>query len=96
MTRQDIRSSGVVSVIANIVPGPIGENGESHSLLETWRKRIDGKKALDPLFKLVIGQHDRILRRFEVPVQISETPVPIKTIMKGWVTFRPCRLHWEE
>src|SRR4030043_2432460 len=52
MTRHDIRSSGVVSVIANIVPGPIGEMVKAISI-GNMEKANRWKKALDPLFKLV-------------------------------------------
>ena len=40
MTRQDIRSSGVVSVIANIVPGPIGEMVKALSIGNMAEGRI--------------------------------------------------------
>ena len=62
MTRQDIRSSGVVSVIANIVPGPIGEMVKAH----LYWKHGEGEsmeKGTGSTFQACDGQHDRILRR---------------------------------
>ena len=90
MTRQDIRSSGVVSVIANIVPGPIGEMVKALSI-GNMEKANRWKKALDPLFKLVTVNTIESYEGFEVPCKFRN-PVPIKTIMKGLgLPSGPCR-----
>jgi 4-hydroxy-tetrahydrodipicolinate synthase len=90
MTRQDIRSSGVVSVIANIVPGPIGEMVKAISN-GNMEKANRWKEALDPLFKLVTVNTVESYEGFEVPCKFRN-PVPIKTIMKGLgLPSGPCR-----
>ena len=90
MTRTDIRASGVVSVISNIVPGPIGEmvkairNGEM--------EKVDRLKAvLDPLFRLVTVNTVESYEGFEVPAKFRN-PLGIKTMMKGLgLPAGPCR-----
>src|SRR5512136_1118031 len=81
MTRQDIQACGVISVMSNVVPGPIGEmvkairNGDI--------ERADRlRNALDPLFKLVTVNTVESYEGFEVPAKFRN-PVPIKTIMKA-------------
>ena len=90
MTRPDICASGVVSVISNITPGPIGEmvqavrNGDLEKA-----GRLRG--ALDPLFKLVTVNTVETYEGFEVPTKFRN-PVAIKTIMKGLgMPSGPCR-----
>ncbi len=90
MTRNDIRSSGVVSVMSNIVPGPIGEmvgailSGD----METANRLKD---LLDPLFKVVTVNTRESYEGFEVPVKFRN-PVAIKAIMKGLgLPSGPCR-----
>jgi 4-hydroxy-tetrahydrodipicolinate synthase len=90
MTRQDIRASGVVSVMSNIVPGPIGElvkairNG---NMMKANRL----KDVLDPLFKTVTVNTIEFYERFEVPAKFRN-PLGIKTMMKGLgIPSGPCR-----
>ncbi len=90
ITRQDIRASGVISVMSNIVPGPINEmikairNGEMERA-----NRL--KDALDPLFKVVTVNTIESYEGFEVPNKFRN-PLSIKTIMKGLgLPSGPCR-----
>ncbi len=81
MTRNDIRASGVISVISNILPGPVGE------MVKTIR---DGnmeranrlKDILDPLFKVVTVITLESYEGFQVPCKFRN-PLAIKTMMKG-------------
>jgi 4-hydroxy-tetrahydrodipicolinate synthase len=90
MTRGDIRASGVVSVMSNIVPGPIGRmvkairNGNMEEA-----DRL--KETLDPLFKVVTVNTVESYEGFEVPAKFRN-PVGIKTMMKGLgLPSGPCR-----
>jgi 4-hydroxy-tetrahydrodipicolinate synthase len=90
MTRNDIRASGVVSVMSNIVPGPIGEmvkairNGN-------MEKANQLKDILDPLFKLVTVNIIESYEGFDVPCKFRN-PLAIKTIMKCLgLPSGPCR-----
>jgi 4-hydroxy-tetrahydrodipicolinate synthase len=90
MTRQDIRASGVVSVMSNIVPGPINEmvrailNGDMEKA-----NRLKG--ILDPLFKVVTVNTMESYEGFEVPAKFRN-PSAIKTMMKGLgLPSGPCR-----
>jgi 4-hydroxy-tetrahydrodipicolinate synthase len=90
MSRSDIRASGVVSVMSNIVPGPIGamvkaiRNGEME---EAHRLR----DILDPLFKGVTVNTIESYEGFEVPAKFRN-PLAIKTMMKGLgLPSGPCR-----
>jgi len=90
MTRQDIQASGVVSVMSNIVPGPIHEmvkgirNGD-------FEKANRLKNHLDPLFKLVTVNTIESYEGFNVPTKFRN-PVPIKMMMKGLgMPSGPCR-----
>jgi 4-hydroxy-tetrahydrodipicolinate synthase len=90
MTRNDIRSSGVVSVMSNIVPGPIREMVKA-----ILSGDMDGanrlKDLLDPLFKVVTVNTKESYEGFEVPAKFRN-PVAIKTIMKGLgLPSGPCR-----
>ena len=72
MTRQDIRASGVISVISNIVPGPI------HEMVQAIKQGDLGKanrfkRTLDPLFKLVTVSTVETYEGFEVPGEIQES-----------------------
>lgn len=81
MTRHDIRASGVVAVISNIVPGTVGEmvkailNGD----IENGNRL---KSLLDPLFKVVTVNTIESYEGFEVPAKFRN-PLAIKTMMKG-------------
>jgi 4-hydroxy-tetrahydrodipicolinate synthase len=90
VTRQDIRASGVISVMSNIIPGPIYEmvqairNGDSEKA-----NRL--KDILDPLFKLVTVNTIESYEGFKVPAKFRN-PVPIKMMMKGLgMPSGPCR-----
>jgi len=90
MTRNDIRSSGVVSVTSNIVPGPIGE------MIKAIRdgnmeKANRMKDLLDPLFKVVTVTTVESYEGFDVPCKFRN-PLAIKTMMKGLgLPSGPCR-----
>jgi len=81
LTRQDIRASGVISVMSNIVPGPISEMVRAVLSGNTVRAE-QLKNALDPLFKAVTVNTIESYEGFEVPCKFRN-PVPIKTIMNG-------------
>ena len=81
LTRQDIRASGVISVMSNIVPGPIAEMVRAVLSGNTIRAE-QLKNALDPLFKAVTVNTIESYEGFEVPCKFRN-PVPIKTIMNG-------------
>jgi 4-hydroxy-tetrahydrodipicolinate synthase len=90
MTRPDIRASGVVSVISNIAPGPIGEmvrairNGD----MEKANRLRD---LLDPLFKVVTVNTMESYEGFDVPAKFRN-PSAIKTMMNGLgLPSGPCR-----
>ena len=81
MTRQDIRASGVISVMSNIVPGPIGEMVKA-ILSGDMEKANHLKNVLDPLFKVVTVNTIESYEGFEVPCKFRN-PLAIKTMMKG-------------
>jgi len=81
MTLSDIRASGVVSVISNIAPGPIGEMAKA--IRDGNMERANRmKEILDPLFKVVTVNTVESYEGFEVPCKFRN-PLPIKTMMKG-------------
>lgn len=90
MTRSDIRATGVVSVMSNIVPGPIGEMVKA--ILKGDMERANYlKEVLDPLFKVVTVNTIESYEGFEVPCKFRN-PVAIKTMMKGLgMPSGPCR-----
>jgi len=90
MTRQDIRASGVVSVMSNIVPGPIVEM--TKAILKGDVEKAKGlKEALDPLFKVVTVSTLESYEGFEVPAKFRN-PLGIKTMMKCLgLPSGPCR-----
>lgn len=90
MTRSDIRSSGVVSVMSNIVPGPILEVVMAIRKGEMERaNRL--KEVLDPLFKVVTVNTIESYEGFVVPAKFRN-PLGIKTMMKGLgLPSGPCR-----
>jgi 4-hydroxy-tetrahydrodipicolinate synthase len=90
MTRQDIRASGVVSVMSNIVPGPINEMVRA-ILNGDMEKANRLKDILDPLFKVVTVNTMESYEGFEVPAKFRN-PSAIKTMMKGLgLPSGPCR-----
>ena len=81
MTRNDIRASGVISVMSNIVPGPVGEMVKA--IQSGNRERANRlKDILDPLFKVVTVNTVESYEGFEVPCKFRN-PLAIKTMMKG-------------
>ena len=90
MTRQDIRASGVVSVMSNIVPGPILEMTKAILKGDTERaNRL--REVLDPLFKVVTVNTRESYEGFEVPAKFRN-PVGIKTMTKCLgLPSGPCR-----
>ena len=90
MTRSDIRASGVISVMSNIIPGPIGQMTRA-ILSRDMEKANHLRKALDPLFKLVTVVTVENYEGFQVPCKFRN-PVPIKTMMNGLgMPSGPCR-----
>ena len=90
MIRQDIRASGVISVMSNIVPGPIGEVVKA-ILSGDMEKANRLKNVLDPLFKIVTVNTIESYEGFEVPAKFRN-PLAIKTMMKGLgLPSGPCR-----
>jgi len=90
MTLNDIRASGVVSVMSNIVPGPIYEMVKAirHGDMERGNRLKD---VLDPLFKVVTVNTIESYEGFDVPAKFRN-PLAIKTMMKGLgVPSGPCR-----
>jgi 4-hydroxy-tetrahydrodipicolinate synthase len=81
MTLSDISASGVISVMSNIVPGPIGEMAKA--IRDGNMERANRMKdILDPLFKVVTVNTIESYEGFEVPCKFRN-PVAIKTMMKG-------------
>lgn len=90
MTRDDIRASGVISVMSNIVPGPINEMVRA-ILNKDMEKANRLKNVLDPLFKVVTVNTSESYEGFEVACRFRN-PVPIKTMMRGLgIPSGPCR-----
>jgi 4-hydroxy-tetrahydrodipicolinate synthase len=90
VTRNDIHASGVISVMSNIVPGPIGEMVKA--IRNGNMERADRlKDILDPLFKVVTVSTVESYEEFEVPCKFRN-PLAIKTMMKGLgLPSGPCR-----
>jgi len=90
MTLNDIRAAGVVSVMSNIVPGPINEM--VRSVLKGEMETANRLKAvLDPLFKVVTVNTVESYEGFNVPCKFRN-PLAIKTMMKGLgLPSGPCR-----
>jgi 4-hydroxy-tetrahydrodipicolinate synthase len=90
MTRNDIRASGVVSVMSNIVPGPIGEMVRA-IVGGNMEKANQLRDILDPFFKVVTVNTIESYDGFEVPAKFRN-PLAIKTMMKGLgLPSGPCR-----
>ncbi len=81
MTLSDIRASGVISVMSNIVPGAIGEMVKALSRGD-MEKADRLKDVLDPLFKVVTVNTVESYEGFDVPCKFRN-PLAIKTMMKG-------------
>ena len=90
MIRDDIRATGVISVMSNIVPGPVGEmvKAVQNGNIERANRLRD---VLDPLFKVVTVNTIESYEGFEVPCKFRN-PSAIKTMMKGLgMPSGPCR-----
>ena len=81
MTLSDIRASGVISVMSNIVPGSIGEMVKALSRGD-MEKADRLKDVLDPLFKVVTVNTIESYEGFDVPCKFRN-PLAIKAMMKG-------------
>jgi 4-hydroxy-tetrahydrodipicolinate synthase len=81
MTRNDIRASGAISVMSNIIPGPMGEMIKAirNGNMERANRLKD---ILDPLFKVVTVNTLESYEGFNVPCKFRN-PLAIKTIMRG-------------
>lgn len=90
MTKSNVCASGVVSVMSNIVPGPIGEMVKAIAKGDMERANYL-KEVLDPLFKVVTVNTMESYEGFDVPCKFRN-PSAIKTIMKGLgLPSGPCR-----
>jgi len=81
MTRNDIRASGAISVMSNIVPGPMGEMVKAirNGNMERANRLKD---ILDPLSKVVTVNTLESYEGFNVPCKFRN-PLAIKTMMRG-------------
>ena len=95
MTREDIKAQGVVSVIANVVPGALAEMTAALNQGDMGRGK-ELAQALDPLFKIVTVKTVEEYEGFQVPCKFRN-PSAIKTLMRGLgMPAGPCRppLGW--
>ncbi|OGP62128.1 MAG: 4-hydroxy-tetrahydrodipicolinate synthase [Deltaproteobacteria bacterium RBG_13_53_10] len=90
IARRDIRASGVISVMSNIIPGPVDEMVKA--ILDGNMARANElKNVLDPLFKVVTVNTIESYEGFEVPCKFRN-PLAVKTMMKGLgMPSGPCR-----
>jgi 4-hydroxy-tetrahydrodipicolinate synthase len=83
MTDPEIRATGVISVMSNIVPGPLAKMVEAQRQGKTSEAKALGEQ-LDPLFKLVgckvKGERKLDGRIVEVEDKYRN-PVPVKTML---------------
>jgi 4-hydroxy-tetrahydrodipicolinate synthase len=90
MIRPDIHATGVISVMSNVVPGPITEMVKAISKGNLTRAE-QLKNVLDPLFKVVTVNTIESYEGFDVPCRFRN-PVAIKTMMNGLgIPSGPCR-----
>jgi 4-hydroxy-tetrahydrodipicolinate synthase len=90
MTREDIKAQGVVSVIANVVPGALTEMTAALNRGDMARGQ-ELAQALDPLFKIVTVKTVEEYEGFQVPCKFRN-PSAIKTLMRGLgMPAGPCR-----
>ena len=90
MTREDIQAQGVVSVIANVVPGALAEMAAALNRGDMARGK-ELAQALDPLFKIVTVKTVEEYEGFQVPCKFRN-PSAIKTLMRGLgMPAGPCR-----
>lgn len=90
MSDQAIRSSGVISVISNIVPGPVQRMVQA-ALNGDWEKAQRTATGLQPLFSLVTVKTEESSQLGPVSVR-ARNPLPIKTMMSVLgMNNGPCR-----
>jgi 4-hydroxy-tetrahydrodipicolinate synthase len=90
MTREDIKAQGVVSVIANVVPGALADMTGALNRGDMARGE-ELAQALDPLFKIVTVKTVEEYEGFQVPCKFRN-PSAIKTLMRGLgMPAGPCR-----
>jgi 4-hydroxy-tetrahydrodipicolinate synthase len=90
MTREDIKAQGVVSVIANVVPGALAEMTAALNQRDMARGK-ELAQALDPLFNIVTVKTVEEYEGFQVPCKFRN-PSAIKTLMRGLgMPAGPCR-----
>ncbi len=90
MRDPSIRSSGVISVISNIVPRAVSDM-VSAAFREDWEEATRIGHALAPLFGLVTVKVDEVTPYGSVPVK-ARNPLPIKTMMSVLgMRSGPCR-----
>jgi 4-hydroxy-tetrahydrodipicolinate synthase len=93
MTRPDIRASGVISVLSNVVPGAVSRMVSAIAAGEP--EGMELAEALDPLFGLVTVtvENPRMLRGQPCTVRDKfRNPLGVKTLMRGLgMISGPCR-----
>ena len=90
MSDQAIRSSGVISVVSNVVPGPTQRMVQA-ALNGDWEKAQKMGAALQPLFGLVTVKTEESSQLGPVTVR-ARNPLPIKTMMAVLgMNNGPCR-----
>ena len=90
MTNPEILASGVVSVVSNVVPGPVVQLTQA-ILAGDLKKAAKLREGLDPLFKIVTVKTTETYEGFTVPCRFRN-PVGIKTLMNGLgLPAGPCR-----
>lgn len=90
MSDQGIRSSGVISVVSNVVPAPTQAMVQA-ALAGDWQKAQQLSNALQPLFNLVTIKTEESSQLGPVSVK-ARNPLPIKTMMAVLgMNNGPCR-----
>jgi 4-hydroxy-tetrahydrodipicolinate synthase len=90
MSDQAIRCSGVISVISNVVPGPVQSMVQA-ALTGDWEKAQRTATALQPMFSLVTVKTEESTQLGPVMVR-ARNPLPIKTMMSILgMNNGPCR-----
>jgi 4-hydroxy-tetrahydrodipicolinate synthase len=80
MKRPDIKASGVVSVVSNIVPGPLRKMVEAIQKGDYTTADVL-RNQLDPLFKIVTVNTKEDYEGYSSLAAKWKNPVPIKTLM---------------
>ena len=90
-----IKAKGVISVVSNIVPGPVQQMCEE-ILVGDLEKADKIKQALDPLFggvTVVQERQEKLVRTKDITIKDKfRNPLPLKTMMQGLgMPAGPCR-----